>query len=387
MDSSIHSISQDKVTISARRFEQSPFQECWAKTDMMLGVYAGRTYPIDLGQDTAAKYRVLRTKSALYDVPERPVEITGPDVVPFLEKVFARRISTLNEGRGRYAIACTPQGTLFMDGVLFRLSEQRFWYVQPAGALEPWLIAHSGGFDITISDPKSRVLQIQGPTSQAVMKAATHNAIDDSFKYFHAGFFEIGGQRVYVSRTGWTGELGYEVYTQGNDTDCPRLWNDLMDAGHPYGLEFSTIPAMEIRRIEAGILDNLTDFDWTMTPFEAGLGSFIDLDKEGFVGREALLRADRGCLFFGIKCFESVPRTNDFVFRGRESLGRITAGVWSPFLECGVGYVRFDNPADWVGQQLNIRNTEGALEECEIVSLPFYDPEKRIPRGLDAHGT
>jgi aminomethyltransferase len=383
MSSYIHSTGRQTVRISARRFESSPFEPCWTQEYMVLGVYAGRTYPIELGQDATETYWLLRRKCALYDVPERPVEVSGPDAVPFLEHVLARHVATLKKDRGRYAIACTPRGGIFMDGVLFRLDENRFWYVQPDGALETWLMAHVAGFDVTVSDPKSRVLQIQGPASRAVMEAATGGRIGDDFKYFHAGFFEIGGQRLYVSRTGWTGELGYEVYTQGDETDCPKLWNDLMAAGQPHGMAFSTISSMEIRRIEAGILDNITDFDWSMTPFEAGLGAFIDMEKPSFVGRDALEKADRACLLFGLKCADAVPAMNDLVMAEGARAGRITAGAWSPYLGCGVGYVRFDRPGDWVGRQLRLE-TQGGTCSCEIVPLPFYDPEKRIPRGLDA---
>lgn len=350
---------------------------------MLLGVYAGRTYPIDLGDDPAEMYWTLRRKAVMYDVPERPIEISGPDVVPFIERVFARHIGSLKEGRGRYAIACTPQGGVFMDGVFFRLAEDRFWYVQPDGALVPWLLAHSGGYDVSITDPQSRVLQIQGPTSQAILRDATQGAVTNDFKYFHSGFFDVGGQNLYVSRTGWTGELGYEVYTQGAATDCARLWDFLIETGRPHGMVFSTIPSMEIRRIEAGILDNITDIDWTMTPFEAGLGPFIDLDKQDFVGRDALLAADRAPKLFGLKCSEIVPKMNETVQSNGEVVGRVTAGAWSPYLDCGVGYVRFDRSGDWPGQTLNLNASDRTLRECEIVALPFYDPEKRIPRGLE----
>ncbi|MEM7428892.1 MAG: aminomethyl transferase family protein, partial [Pseudomonadota bacterium] len=162
------------VSISARRFEESPYLECYDHEGIIRGVYAGRFFPMFFGDEPQEKYWVLRQKAALYDVPERPVEVSGPDALQLLEKVFARRISTLKVGRGRYAIACTPQGGVFMDGILFRLGEERFWYVQPDGAFETWLIAHSDGLDITVSDPKSRVLQIQGPTSPAVMRDASN---------------------------------------------------------------------------------------------------------------------------------------------------------------------------------------------------------------------
>ncbi|MEJ6785579.1 aminomethyltransferase family protein [Aminobacter sp. Piv2-1] len=381
MISSIHLGARDPIRISAHRFEKSPFQSCWQQPDMLMGVYAGRCYPIDVGDDEAEKYWLLRQKCALYDVPERPIEIRGKDVVRFLERIFARHVADVKEGRGRYVIACTPQGGIYMDGVLFRLSEDRYWVVQPDGALVPWLIAYSGDFDVAISDPASRVLQIQGPTSRDVMRAATSGAIGDDFKYFHSGFFDIGGQNLYVSRTGWTGEIGYEVYTQGNATDCPRLWNDLLEAGRPYGLQYSTIRSMEIRRIEAGILDNLTDFDWTMTPFEAGLSAFLDLDQPNFVGRDALLAASRLTRLFGVKCAAAKPSMGDVVSYAGKPAGRITAGAWSPFLNVGIGYVRFDEANAWLGHDMSI-HTDGTDHPCSIVALPFYDPEKRIPRGL-----
>jgi aminomethyltransferase len=125
--------------------------------------------------------------------------------------------------------------------------------------------------------------------------------------YFHSGFFEIAGQNVYVWRTGWTGELGFEIYTQGVATDCLRLWDHLIDAGTLHGMMFASISSMEIRRIEAGILDNGTDFDLSMTPFEAGLGAFIDLDKGDFIGRAELRRSQRGTRLFGITCSDAVP--------------------------------------------------------------------------------
>ncbi len=337
MSTSIHADTHNTVRISGRRFEQSPFVDCYATPDMVLGVYAGRFYPVYNGGDPVEGYWALRRKAALYDVPERPVEISGLDVVPFLEKIFARRIDSLEEGRGRNAVACADDGGGCMDGILFKLAEDRFWYVQPDGALETWLLAHSDGFNVQVSDPHSRVLQIQGPASPAIMHDASDGKIDDSMGYFHAGFFKIGGQEVYVSRTGWTAERGYEVYTQGSATDCPRLWDHLVAAGTPHGMVASSLASMEIRRIEAGILDNGTDIDDTMTPFEAGLGAFIDLDKEGFVGRAALLDASRETLLYGLISDGQAPGTGCDDDDGNHPVGCLTAGPRSPFLEKGLG--------------------------------------------------
>ena len=250
-----------------------------------------------LGRIILEKYWLLRRKALIFDVPEKPIEISGPDAVPFLDKVLSRRISTMEEGRGYYALACTPSGGVFMDGVVFKLGTNRFWYVQADGPFETWLLALSIGFDVEIKDPKSRVLQIQGPASIAIMNAASGGAIDETMRYFRSGYFDLGGQSLYVSRTGFTNELGFEIYCDGGKTNHLALWDHLMAAGEPHGMEFSSTRALTIRRIEGGILGNTTDMDASMTPFEAGLGAFVDLEKDDFIGRDALIDADRRSLF------------------------------------------------------------------------------------------
>jgi aminomethyltransferase len=235
---------------------------------------------------------------------------------------------------------------------------------------------------VTVSDPKSRVLQIQGPASLKVMKAATHGAVDKRMGYFHSGFFRIAGQEVYVSRTGWTGELGYEIYTQGSATDCGKLWDHLMAAGKPHGMEFGSLASMEIRRIEAGILDNGTDFDTSMTPFDAGLGAFVDTDKDEFIGRAALLKAGRGKSLFGLTCAEAAPGYRCEIMEGDKAVGFVTASAWSPYLKTGIGYARFTTPGDWAGRKLRVKAGDCGSHACAIIDLPFYDKEKLIPRGL-----
>ena len=373
----------DTVRVSSRCFEVSPYLERYDGPDMVRGVYAGRFFTIYNGEDPVQKYWTLRRKALIYDVPEKPVEISGPDAVPFLERVLSRRVATLGEGRGRYAIACTPQGGVFMDGVLFRLGRDRFWYVQADGAFETWLTAHSGGYDITTSDPQSRVIQIQGPASMEIMTAASAGRIDAGMKRFRSGFFDLGGQPLYVSRTGFTGELGYEVYSNGETTDHLALWDHLMAAGEAYGMEFSSTRSMTIRRIEAGILGNMTDMDTSMTPFQAGLGAFVDMDKGDFIGRAALVDADRRTLLYGVTCSDAVPGRGSTVLDGERPVATLTAGVASPTLGCGIAYARFREPGEWSGRELEVRVRDGSVHPCTVVGLPFFDPEKRLVQGLD----
>ena len=382
MEQPNYAASHRTVHVSAKRFTTSPYLDKYARDDMLFGIYCDRLYPMTLGEDPIEYYWKLRKEVLLYDVPERPLEIKGPDAVALLERVFTRPIDSLRLWRGRYAIACTPQGGILMDGVLIRLAPDHFWYVQADGEFEPWLLAHAGGLDVSIRDPQSRVLQIQGPKSLDVLRAAAGDQVPDKFGYFHAGRFDFGGQPLLVSRTGWTGELGFEVYSDGSNTDHHALWDHLMLHGEPFGMQFSSAESMGIRRLEAGILDYGTDMDRTMTPFDAGLGAFVDFDKKEFVGRDALIDADRGCLLLGLTCDGTVPFSGLEIMDGGRTVGHMTAGAWTPYLKLGVGFVRFEHHDEWLGRKLEVRARDGSRHVCEVVSLPFYDPEKKIPRGL-----
>lgn len=377
--------SHDVVRLSTKRYEQSPYAAKYATDDTVYGLYANRFYPLSLDGDPLSDYWQLRQKAMLYDVPEKPLQIEGPDAVTLLEKVFCRRISKLKPMRARYAIACTPNGKILMDGVLIRFSEDHFWYVQADGEFETWLLAHSGGLDVQISDPKSWVLQIQGPNSLEILNAAIDEDLPDNFGYFHAGLFHFAGEELLVTRTGWTGEIGFEIYSKPSINHL-ALWDHLIAAGKPFGMRAGSLASMGTRRIEAGILDNGTDMDVKMTPYEAGLGMFIDLSKPDFVGKSALEKADQRCLLFGLICNTAVSSADLKLFQNEKEVGFLTAGVYSPTLDKGIGYARFFAPhptaESWLGQTVMLQDKRNEHHSCKIVSLPFYDAEKKIPRGL-----
>ncbi len=382
--------SHNIIRLSAKRYEQSPYLSKYMVDEAVFGLYANRFYPLSLGEsgDPITEYWKLRKEAMLYDVPEKPLEIKGPDAEKLLEHVFTRKISSLKRWRARYAIACTPSGHILMDGVLIRLAADHFWYVQADGPFESWLVAHSAGLDVEISDPYSWVLQIQGPKSMEILEAATdpNDRPDlDSFGYFYAGKFRFGGQECLVTRTGWTGEMGFEIYSNPQ-IDHLALWDHLLESGRPFGMGFGSLESMGIRRIEAGILDNGTDIDTTMTPFEAGLGAFVNFKKDQFVGRDALEAADQTQLLFGLLCDSGTPSSGCELLVEEERVGRFTTGGYSPTLEQGIGYARFDHPSEnkggWLGQNLHWIDKEGLTHSGRVVNLPFYDEEKRIPRGL-----
>jgi len=382
----VHAKSHPTVRINSKRLEHSPYAEKYADEQTLFAVYAKRLYPISLGENVIEQYWKLRREVMLYDTPEKPIDIKGPDTVALLDRVFARRIDNLNTWRARYAIACTPQGGIIMDGVLIRLAEDHFWYVEANGEFENWLLAQSDGLDVTVSDPQSRVLQIQGPKALDVLTDATDGQVPDTFGYFHAGMFNITGQEVLVSRTGWTGEIGIEVYSN-RATDHSALWDHIIESGKAHGMAFGSGGSMGLRRVEAGILDYDGDIDRSMTPFDAGLGGFVDFSKADFVGRQALLNANKNCRLFGLSTATGIPRFGSTVLDGKNEVGYMKVGDWSPTLEKGIGYVLFDQPTNgqdtWLGQTLTLCDLEGKHHDCEIVSMPFYDAEKNIPRGLE----
>ena len=279
-------------------------------------------------------------------------------------------------------IACNHEGGIVMDGVLIRLSNHKFWYIHADGDFESWLKVQSSGLDVCIEDPKSWVLQIQGPNSLEVLKEITNSDNIENFKYFHARKFDFEGQKLLVSRTGWTGEMGFEIYTTGNKIDQLAIWKNILAKGDKFGIKFSGLDSMGIRRIEAGILDYGTDMNTSNTPFEVGLGKFVDFTSKNFIGKEKLLQSNKKCLLFGIRSKDAIPFQDCVVFQNNREVGKTTVGAYSPFLKAGIGYVLFENYEDWDGQVLSFLAKNGELYDCFISKLPFFDAGKEIPRGL-----
>lgn len=372
-----YAASHPVLPLSAKRFSPSPFLDYYVTPETIFGAYSGRLYPLTLGEEPVEAYWHLRRKAALFDVPEHPVDITGPDAERLLDRLLTRDVSKLATGRAAYALACYPDGGIMMDGVILKLSEDHFRYVLADGEFLGWLLAHGEGMDVSIDDPGSWVLQVQGPTSLDIFALACDAPVP-RFRYFDVVEVEMGGQRVLASRTGWSGELGFELYTEPG-LDSQSLWRHLLDAGTRHGLDVQGLESLGTRRIEAGILDNGTDMDPSMTPYQAGLGRFVDLGKPTeFVGRTALTHADRTRLLVGFASTD-MPSAGDRVFVDDEPVGQVTISTWSPLLDRAIGYVRMSRAGDWTDKRLAIG--DGGLLG-EITALPFYDGERQIARGL-----
>jgi len=217
----------------------------------------------------------------------------------------------------------------------------------------------------------------------AVLANACDGGAPDEFRYFDAFQGHMGGQPVLISRTGWSAELGFEVYNMAADVDGPALWDHLIAAGADFGMTGCSQLSMNIRRIEGGILNYRTDMDWYTTPYDMGLGQFVDLDSHAFIGRDALRNAARESRFCGFKCADRQLRYGSPVISNGKSVGRVTAYEISPYLKCGVGFVLFDSADRMSSSRLTVSDRDGSECSVELIELPFYDTEKKIPRGLE----
>ncbi|MEQ9260930.1 MAG: aminomethyltransferase family protein [Roseovarius sp.] len=366
---------------------KSPFHAFHKANGAHYTVYNARLMPVSQKIDRHEGYRALRTGLTILDTGERPTEISGPDAEAFCNKLFARDISKLKVGRCTYGLLLYPNGTFLCDGVLMRLAADRFWYVQADGPVVAWMIAHSEGMDVTLSDPKSWVTQIQGPRALEMLAKICEGGAPEPFGYYACAEATINGVPMILSRTGYTAELGFEFYTPDYDSfDGAAMWTYLQEAGREFGMEVIGLDSLDARRIEAGILNNISDMDDTMNPYQAGLGSFIKLDGPDFIGRDALMalsEQDRQPLLSGLRCATAEPLIGADLMAGGSRIGHVTAASWSPFLGEGVAIVRLTEGGHAARTDVQVHGRDGALHSARLVSLPMYDEEKKIPRGLE----
>ncbi|KNG92498.1 hypothetical protein ATO11_17160 [Pseudaestuariivita atlantica] len=325
-------------------------------------------------------YWLLRQKAAVLHTGEFPLQFQGPDAEALLNKLFTKDISKVKAMRCGYGLACYPDGGLLVDGILLRLAEDTFWYAQADGDFYSWARAHAAGMDVAITDPDVFVSQVQGPAALDILAAASDTGMPDRFGYFAVARVPFGGQEVVISRTGYTNELGWEFYTEPHH-DAEALWAHLSAAGKPFGMEIFGLDAMNIRRIEAGILNAGSDFNTSTTPFDVGLGRFVDMDKADFIGKSALAGAATEPRLHGIRCDGGEPLIAAKVQLDGKDAGVVTAGAHSPFLGHGIGYALMDSAEHGIGTRITVGCRDGAQHPAELVALPMYDPQAEIPRG------
>ncbi|WP_299436945.1 aminomethyltransferase family protein [uncultured Rhodospira sp.] len=347
--------------------------------DPRYTIYNRRLTAMSMTSGSAEEaYWKLRCQVILRHTGELPIEVRGPDAERLLTLVFTRDIAKVRVGRCSYQIACSDDGGMIMDGVLVRLAEDRFWYGQADGDLSQWLKANARGMDVAVTDPDVWISQVQGPDSLRVLEASVDGPYPDPFRYFDAVRVRIAGQEVVITRTGFTNELGWEVYLPP-DVDVRAVGERILDAGKPFGM--TPVAVGGARRIEAGLLNAGSDFDETVTPFAAGLGAMVDLEKPEFIGKAALLHADTRSRTWGLRVPDGVARLGRALSQDGTPVGRVCSTAWSPFQQCGVAIARLDDPALGPGTALDVECSDGHIRPGDLCQLPMYDQDRLIPRG------
>lgn len=328
--------------------------------------------------DPEAEYRHLVEDVVVIDVPdERPVEIAGRDAAAFADYLVTRDLRACKPGQGKYVLMTDQNGGLIADSILWPLAADRIWLSGDFGWIKGLAVASA--MDVEVIQTAAAPLQIQGPKSRAVVRALFGETVA-RLSFFGFTVLAYHGRPLIVTRSGFTGELGYELYLCNPD-GANELWNDVMEAGKVHDIAPATL--LRSRRIEAGLLSARYDFTLDENPYEVGLGAFVDLDKPAnFVGREALhrIRCEGICrrlTGYTSGTLVERPMTDPWpVVEGNTLVGRATAAERSPALGCTIGYAIVPVNRSEPGTRLTIRAPWGEMAAV-ATTIPFVDPERR----------
>ena len=349
--------------------------------DPEYSIYAGRLTPEKLSNATAEEmYWKVRRELIFRHTGEHPYEISGPDALKLLQKIFPRDISKVKKGRCSYQFACYHDGGMITDGILLRIDDDTYWFAQADGDMFSWYKAQAEGLNVKIVDPNVWVSQIQGPRSMELLDILTKTNISSNWKYFDCKEVNILGEKIIISRSGFSNELGWEIYFR-QENDIEKLGDLILKEGSKMGMIITATPVFRCRRIEAGLLSAGQDFTNKTDPFSVGLGRFVDLKKDNFIGKEALKNSNKKCRTWGLRVEKGTAMKGKNLKINGKIVGEITSSTWSPYQVCGVGIVRMQNNNMGPGTVVDVNCTNGKIQKGELCELPMYDPNGDIVRG------
>ena len=348
-----------------------------------FSVYNHMYIPRDFG-DPVQNFWSLVNDAILCDVAvERQVEITGPDAARFMQLLTPRDLSEMSVGQCKYILMTNADGGILNDPVLLRLAENRFWISLADSDILLWAqgIAVNSNMDVSIREPDVSPLQLQGPKSGEIMKALFGDSILD-LRYYWLSELEIDGIPLVVSRTGWSSELGYEIYLRDGSRGV-ELWEKIMAAGEPFGLKPGHTSS--IRRIEGGMLSYHADLDINTNPYELGLERLLNPDMEAeFIGKAALRDIrDKGVIrkLVGLRIGGEALKGPNTTFwpinKNGITAGKVTSAVYSPRLEQNIALAMVSIDLVGIGTEVEVVTSSGTVQ-ATVVEMPFFDPGKQI---------
>ena len=369
------------------QIRKSPYFDATVKWGASgFSVYNHMYIPRDFG-DPEQNFWNLINDAILCDVAvERQVEITGPDAAQFVQMLTPRELSQMAVGQCKYILITNAEGGIINDPVLLRLEQNRFWISLADSDVLLWAqgVAVHAGLDVTIFEPDVSPLQLQGPRSLQIMTALFGDEIE-SLKYYWLRQYTLDGIPVVVSRTGWSSELGYELYLQDGSRGT-ELWEKIMAAGQPFGLQPGHTSS--IRRIEGAMLSYHADMDIRTNPFELGLDRLVALDApHEFIGKSTLqkikqsgvTRKQVGLVIDG-EPFTGPNTTFWPVETDGQAVGKVTSAVYSPRLKKNIALAMVGTGSAEIGTELSVMTATGA-RRAVVFEKPFYDAKKQIATG------
>ncbi len=368
------------------QIRKSPFFEATVKWGAKaFSVYNHMYIPRDFGDPEQNFWNLIET-AILCDVAvERQVQITGKDASKFVQFLTPRNLSKLSVGQCKYILITNSKGGIINDPILLRLEENKYWISLADSDVLLWAqgLAVNSKFEVDISEPDVSPLQLQGPRSQDILAEILGEDIRE-LKYYWLRKVNLKGMELIVSRTGWSSELGYEIYLQDSSRGN-ELWEIIMAAGQNFGLQPGHTST--IRRIEGGMLSYHADMDLNTNPFELGMDRLVDLDvAHDFVGKSALEEIKRngisrrqvGLIIDGERLH--MPNTKFWPLSiGGEIVGKVTSAVYSPRLKKNIALGMVSNQFSEIGMTLKVR-IQDQLRNAEVIQKPFYDPRKQITK-------
>jgi aminomethyltransferase len=348
-----------------------------------FSVYNHMYIPRDFG-DPEQNFWNLVNDAIICDVAvERQVEITGPDAAEFMQKLTPRDLSKMKVGQCKYIFIVNNDGGLLNDPILLRLGENHFWISLADSDILLWAqgVAINSSLDVKITEPDVSPLQLQGPKSGLIMQKLFGEDILN-LRYYWLRELELDSIPLVVSRTGWSSELGYEIYLRDSKYGSD-LWEKIMSAGVQYGLKPGHTST--IRRVEGAMLSYHADADINTNPFELGLERLINLNTENnFIGKKALVdiqekgvqRIQVGLI---LNCERLKGPNTSFwpVTKGNTHIGKVTSAVYSPRLDQNIALAIVSIEYSEIGTELTVE-INSKFVDAKVVEKPFYDPKKSI---------
>ncbi len=337
--------------------------------------------------DSVNEYWKLLNDVTLWDVSvERIVEITGPDAFAFTNLLTPRDLSKCAVGQCKYVVITAADGGIINDPVLSRLGDNHFWLALADSDVLLWAkgLAVYAGMDVKIQEPDVSPMQVQGAKSKQVMQALFGDKVLE-LAYYDCMEADLNGMPVVIARTGWTAEVGFEIYLRDGKRG-EELWQTVMEAGKPYNI--SPIGPCHIRRMEAGILNYGVDMTLAENPYEVGLDWLIDLDQDAdFIGKEALKKIKQEGIkrkLVGVEISgDPPPAPNEqpywSVSHNGAVVGELRSFTFSPRLEKTIGYAMVPIEHAELGSKLTVETVIGEAK-MTVVKRPFFDPNKDIPK-------